>query len=220
MTTSRRKSAGRTVALGLSYLWRISDRANPKDSSKNVKNTTVYCPLQTALEHRWSKLTRRQTKELNPGAVFTLLGMSGRRERVCPADPRSHHLCWYFEMKVYGSTRLVMVPSPTAPAQPLPSRKRQTPSSRRLTSTDRLCPVSRGRTSSESRLCTRCPNILKFDVFPGPWRRLPHTSSLPSARSSVACLRRTSSRHSPRASPRSSTSSCSMAPRVGGRSAG
>ncbi|TFY61281.1 hypothetical protein EVJ58_g4599, partial [Rhodofomes roseus] len=51
------------------------DRANPKDSSKNIKNTTVYCPLQTALEYHWSKLTRRQTKELNPGAVFAILGL-------------------------------------------------------------------------------------------------------------------------------------------------
>ncbi|KZT64617.1 hypothetical protein DAEQUDRAFT_814855 [Daedalea quercina L-15889] len=51
------------------------DRANPKDSSKNIKNTTVYCPLQAALEHRWSKLTRRQTKELNPAAVFTIFGL-------------------------------------------------------------------------------------------------------------------------------------------------
>ncbi|KAH9925557.1 uncharacterized protein B0H18DRAFT_1008963 [Fomitopsis serialis] len=51
------------------------DRANPKDSSKNIKNTTVYCPIQTALEHRWSKLTRRQTKELNPSAIFTIFGL-------------------------------------------------------------------------------------------------------------------------------------------------
>lgn len=128
---------------------------------------------------------------------------SSRRGRVYLADPRSHHPCTYFEMKAYGSTRLVIVPSPTAPAQPLPSRKRQTPFSRRLTSTDRPCPVSRGRTSSEWKRYTRRSNILGSDAFSGPWRRLPRTSSPPSARSSAACSRRTFSRRSPRVSRQS-----------------
>ncbi|KAI0726229.1 hypothetical protein C8Q72DRAFT_537406 [Fomitopsis betulina] len=59
----------------LSHDYIAPDRANPKDSSKNVRNTTVYCPLQMALEHKWTKLTRRQTKEVNPGAIFTILGL-------------------------------------------------------------------------------------------------------------------------------------------------
>ncbi|KAH9949827.1 hypothetical protein B0H21DRAFT_687872 [Amylocystis lapponica] len=51
------------------------DRASPKDSAKNVKNTTTYAPLKTALEHRWAGMTRRQTKELNPAAVFSILSL-------------------------------------------------------------------------------------------------------------------------------------------------
>ncbi|KAI0916767.1 hypothetical protein AcV7_005840 [Taiwanofungus camphoratus] len=49
------------------------DRSTAKETTKNVKNTTMYCPLKTALEHRWTGMTRRQTKELNPAAVFTVL---------------------------------------------------------------------------------------------------------------------------------------------------
>ncbi|PCH39747.1 hypothetical protein WOLCODRAFT_136479 [Wolfiporia cocos MD-104 SS10] len=51
------------------------DRTAPKDTAKNVKNTTVYCPLKVALEHSWTGLTRKQTKELNPAALFTILGL-------------------------------------------------------------------------------------------------------------------------------------------------
>ena len=35
-----------------------------------------YPPLSVALQARWSGLTKRQTKELNPGVVFTILGKS------------------------------------------------------------------------------------------------------------------------------------------------
>ncbi len=59
-----------------------SDRAGPanKDSgaSKNVKLTASYAPLEICLrDHRWSGLTRKQTKELNPAAVFSILGTFG-----------------------------------------------------------------------------------------------------------------------------------------------
>ena len=36
--------------------------------------TVSYRPLREALEHRWSGITRRQTKSLNPAAVFVILG--------------------------------------------------------------------------------------------------------------------------------------------------
>ncbi|CAL1712549.1 unnamed protein product [Somion occarium] len=51
------------------------DRAAPKEAAKNVKNTTVYVPLKDALRHRWTGLTRKQTKELNPAVVFTVLAL-------------------------------------------------------------------------------------------------------------------------------------------------
>lgn len=41
---------------------------------KNVKLTATYTPLSSALQHRWAGLTRRQTKELNPAVVFSILG--------------------------------------------------------------------------------------------------------------------------------------------------
>ena len=53
------------------------DRSAPagKDAlQKNVKLTASYVPLRDALEHRWKNLTRKQTKELNPAVVFSVLG--------------------------------------------------------------------------------------------------------------------------------------------------
>ncbi|KAI0769836.1 hypothetical protein C8Q74DRAFT_1271476 [Fomes fomentarius] len=49
------------------------DRSAQKDAAKNVKNTAVYVPLRTALQHRWTGLTRRQTKEVNPAIPFSVL---------------------------------------------------------------------------------------------------------------------------------------------------
>ncbi|KAI0357375.1 hypothetical protein OH77DRAFT_1399267 [Trametes cingulata] len=51
------------------------DRSGQKDATKNVKNTAVYVPLKTALQHRWAGMTRRQTKELNPAIIFTVLAV-------------------------------------------------------------------------------------------------------------------------------------------------
>ncbi len=52
-----------------------SDRSGAKrDGGKDVKATVSYSPLREALEHRWSGITRRQTKGMNPAAVFIILG--------------------------------------------------------------------------------------------------------------------------------------------------
>ncbi|GJE88373.1 ubiquitin-activating enzyme E1-like protein [Phanerochaete sordida] len=42
---------------------------------KNVKLTAAYVPLRDALGHRWRGLTRKQTKELNPAVVFSVLAL-------------------------------------------------------------------------------------------------------------------------------------------------
>ena len=55
---------------------RRRDRSAQKDAAKNVKNTATYVPLRTALQHRWTGMTRRQTKELNPAIPFSVLGES------------------------------------------------------------------------------------------------------------------------------------------------
>lgn len=36
--------------------------------------SAVYSPLQEAIRYRWSNLTKRQTKEINPALVFATLG--------------------------------------------------------------------------------------------------------------------------------------------------
>jgi len=52
-----------------------SDRSGAQqDGGRDVRATVSYRPLREALEHRWSGMTRRQTKSLNPAAVFVILG--------------------------------------------------------------------------------------------------------------------------------------------------
>ncbi|KAI0755292.1 hypothetical protein C8Q80DRAFT_423967 [Daedaleopsis nitida] len=51
------------------------DRSAQKDAAKNVKVTATYTPLRTALQHRWTGMTRRQTKEVNPAIPFSVLAV-------------------------------------------------------------------------------------------------------------------------------------------------
>ncbi|KAI0081590.1 hypothetical protein K474DRAFT_1613323, partial [Panus rudis PR-1116 ss-1] len=51
------------------------DRTAPKESAKNMKNTIVYSPLRDALQQKWTGMTRKQTKELNPAIVFVILAL-------------------------------------------------------------------------------------------------------------------------------------------------
>ena len=52
-----------------------SDRSGAKrDGGKDVRVTVSYSPLREALEDRWSGITRRQTKGMNPAVVFIILG--------------------------------------------------------------------------------------------------------------------------------------------------
>ncbi|KAI3616041.1 sumo-activating enzyme subunit 1 [Moniliophthora roreri] len=69
------RRAGKPFYAGGTY-GLLGDRSGSKESQKDVKVTTSYTSLENALRHSWASLTKRQTKELNPGAVFTILGMS------------------------------------------------------------------------------------------------------------------------------------------------
>ncbi|KAJ7069908.1 hypothetical protein C8F01DRAFT_1114598 [Mycena amicta] len=51
------------------------DRSVPKDAQKNIKFSATYPTLAEAVTHRWTHLTKRQTKEVNPAVVFTILGL-------------------------------------------------------------------------------------------------------------------------------------------------
>ncbi|KAF7365353.1 Quinate utilization pathway activator [Mycena venus] len=52
-----------------------NDRSVPKEAQKNVKLSATYPPLSEALRHRWTALTKRQTKEVNPAVVFAILAL-------------------------------------------------------------------------------------------------------------------------------------------------
>ncbi|KIK69661.1 hypothetical protein GYMLUDRAFT_34053, partial [Collybiopsis luxurians FD-317 M1] len=51
------------------------DRSAPKDAQKSVKVRASYPSLEDALRHRWSALSKRQTKELNPAPVFSIISL-------------------------------------------------------------------------------------------------------------------------------------------------
>ncbi|THH19097.1 hypothetical protein EW146_g2013 [Bondarzewia mesenterica] len=60
----------------LSHGFIAPDRSGSnKDPAKNVLATLNYSPLNEALKYRWSGLTRRQTKELNPTIPFTIFAI-------------------------------------------------------------------------------------------------------------------------------------------------
>ena len=46
-----------------------------KATNELAKMKAVYTPLEDALRYRWNNLSKRQTKELNPAALFSLLGL-------------------------------------------------------------------------------------------------------------------------------------------------
>ncbi|PPR05350.1 hypothetical protein CVT24_007964 [Panaeolus cyanescens] len=50
------------------------DRTVPKEQAKTVKTTMNYSSLSSALTYRWTALTKRKAKELNPAPLFAILG--------------------------------------------------------------------------------------------------------------------------------------------------
>lgn len=59
----------------LNHEYIAPDRSVTKDGPKNVRMTTAYSALHMALQHKWSGLTKRQTKELNPAVVYGILAV-------------------------------------------------------------------------------------------------------------------------------------------------
>lgn len=51
------------------------DRSGAKDVPRSVKVSANYPTLQEALQHKWSTMTKRQTKEVNPAIVFLTIAL-------------------------------------------------------------------------------------------------------------------------------------------------
>ncbi|KAG6868610.1 hypothetical protein C0993_000413 [Termitomyces sp. T159_Od127] len=57
----------------LNHEYIAPDRSTLKEVPKSVKKTEIYSQLEIALRHQWTSLTKRQTKEVNPAAFFSIL---------------------------------------------------------------------------------------------------------------------------------------------------
>ncbi|KAF9527597.1 hypothetical protein CPB83DRAFT_856063 [Crepidotus variabilis] len=53
----------------------VPDRTAPKDQPKSIKTTAAYPPLESAIQFKWTALTKRQTKEVNPALFFGIMGL-------------------------------------------------------------------------------------------------------------------------------------------------
>ncbi|EAU85910.2 SUMO1 activating enzyme subunit [Coprinopsis cinerea okayama7 len=74
----------------LDHEYLVPDRSVSKDQPKTVKATVKYAPLQVALTHKWSGLTRKQTKALNPGLAFSILALwqfQSAHNNILPSNP-------------------------------------------------------------------------------------------------------------------------------------
>ncbi|VDB85552.1 unnamed protein product [Peniophora sp. CBMAI 1063] len=61
-----------------------------KDGPKTVKATATYAFLDAALKHSWSSISRRQTREINPAAIFTVQGIweyQSLHQGILPTEP-------------------------------------------------------------------------------------------------------------------------------------
>ncbi|KDR82692.1 hypothetical protein GALMADRAFT_57846 [Galerina marginata CBS 339.88] len=59
----------------LSHEYLAPDRTASKEQPKTLKTTVFYPPLTSSLRHRWSGLTKRQTKEVNPALYFAVIAI-------------------------------------------------------------------------------------------------------------------------------------------------
>ncbi|KAF9046430.1 hypothetical protein BJ165DRAFT_1471644 [Panaeolus papilionaceus] len=59
----------------LEHEYLAPDRTVPKEQPKTVKSTASYPALSSAINYRWTVLTKRKTKELNPAPFFAILGV-------------------------------------------------------------------------------------------------------------------------------------------------
>jgi ubiquitin-like 1-activating enzyme E1 A len=63
----------------------------------------VYTTLQVALRHRWSGLTRRQTKEVNPAALFSILGTCNQQHHIISSYSELPQAIWQYQ-SLHGGT--------------------------------------------------------------------------------------------------------------------
>lgn len=70
---------------------KFDNRRDRKDASKSVRHVVQYPRMSDALQHTWKGLNKRQTKELNPAVVFTVLGEIHQRSSVSFVNLNVNH---------------------------------------------------------------------------------------------------------------------------------
>ena len=154
------------------------DRSAQKDATKNVKLTASYVPLRAALQHRWTSMTRRQTKELNPAVPFSVLGACLSSPDPLPRAIGSSDVCRNLApfLQPSGSTKPpTAAPSRTTRRRRRSSRRSRTSLSLMRTSTSKSSPAS-PRTSSSAcrpRPPLTSPGVAYRRVSPPPLPPLP-----------------------------------------------
>lgn len=86
-----------SVAL-IETLWTLHRaRGDSGEAPKPIKATVNYTPLEQALQHKWSGLTRRQTKEVNPALAFAILGRFHRCLHCSSSAQLSEIALWQYQ---------------------------------------------------------------------------------------------------------------------------
>ncbi|KAI0820421.1 hypothetical protein BC628DRAFT_1397368 [Trametes gibbosa] len=143
------------------------DRSGQKDAAKNVKVSAAYSALSTALQHRWTGMTRRQTKELNPAAVFAVLAVweyQDVHEGALPDDPAAAA-----QLEAIANR---LITAADVNKQTLPSIPRELADTMAITAAHELSPVCAvvgGLLAQDilKALAAREPPIANFFTFDG-----------------------------------------------------
>ncbi|EKM51963.1 uncharacterized protein PHACADRAFT_150830 [Phanerochaete carnosa HHB-10118-sp] len=146
------------------------DRSAPAGKEavqKNVKLTAAYVPLRDALGHRWKGLTRKQTKELNPAVVFSVLALweyQAKHGRQLPDDAST-----VAELEGIATSLLVNAEVSKQALPAIPRELLETISTTAVHELSPVCAVVGGMLAQDilKALAAREPPIANFFTFDG-----------------------------------------------------
>ncbi|KAJ7696031.1 SUMO1 activating enzyme subunit [Mycena rosella] len=142
------------------------DRSVPKEAQKNIKLSATYPPLSDALTHRWSSLTKRQTKDLNPAVVFAILALWEHQKVLgqLPTGPDD-----VAELESMANAMISAADVKKQVLETIPSDLIQTLSETARTEFSPVCAIVGGMLAQDilKTLAARDPPIANFFTFDG-----------------------------------------------------